>query len=93
MAEPTPTATCAVPSCGQAVQRHRFFCWPHWRVLPVPLKQHLGRIQLRRMSAGGAALPVDEKTTRRIQQACAEIATARELVAAVADERKERAGP
>jgi len=91
MGERTPTGTCAVPGCGQAVQRHRFFCWPHWRVIPVTLKQHLGRIQLRRTSAGGAALPIDEKTRRVIQEACDAIAQARALVAAAADERKEPA--
>lgn len=36
---------CRYRRCGAAIQPHRLFCWPHWRLVPVRLRRRLARVQ------------------------------------------------
>lgn len=45
---------CAYGGCTTTIQSHRFFCWPHWRCIPLPLRQDLAAAQSRRFATRDA---------------------------------------
>jgi hypothetical protein len=57
-----PTGTCRYRACGEQIHAYRLFCWPHWRRIPVTLRDRLARLQTQRFHAVDAgAIPEESR--------------------------------
>jgi hypothetical protein len=43
-----PTGRCGYSTCTAEIHAYRLFCWPHWRRIPVALRERVARLQTRR---------------------------------------------